>query len=88
MFSRSAHILIATLLLLLVKAPPAWAHKEPGRGYGYETSLEFVENKKQWESAVKYSAALPGGRLFLKQNQWLFSFVDETQLPKHGGRDQ
>src|SRR6188472_3732360 len=81
---RTFHI--ALLLLTLVCPQVALAHQEPGRGYGTETSLEFVANQNQWESAVKYSAALPGGRLFLKQNQWLFSFLDQSQLAGHGAQ--
>lgn len=88
MIFRYAHLLFLILFCALLKVTPARAHQEPGRGYGFDTSLEFVENRNQWESAVKYSAALPSGRLFLKQNQWLFSFVDETQLPKHGNAGQ
>src|SRR5688572_19679704 len=85
MYSHVTRIFYSALLLLtfgLVQA--ALAHQEPGRGYGPETSLEFVTNQNQWESAVKYSAALPGGRLFLKQDQWLFSFVDQSQFAGHG----
>ena len=48
-----------------------------------ETPLTFIENKNQWNAAVKYRAAIPSGFLFIRQNSLQYSFYDENAL-KHG----
>ena len=47
-------------------------------------TLEFVENKGQWDTRARYAAALPGGRLFLERDAFTYNFV--AGLPAHHGR--
>ncbi|MFC7666866.1 hypothetical protein ACFQT0_05120 [Hymenobacter humi] len=67
--------------LALAKARPARAASiEPGT-----PSLEFVQNKGQWDSRVRYEAALPSGTLFVQANALTYNFVDPAALSQHGG---
>ncbi len=47
-------------------------------------TLEFVENKGQWDARARYAAALPGGRLFLENAALTYLFVDPAVLRRHG----
>jgi len=48
----------------------------------------FKENKNQWEESILYRADLPGGYLFLKKNELVYSFYDEAALNRqHAGRE-
>ncbi|HEX8504116.1 MAG TPA: PKD domain-containing protein, partial [Hymenobacter sp.] len=51
---------------------------EPGAG-----SLEFVQNKGQWDPRVRYEAALPAGRLYVQANALTYSFLDPAALNHH-----
>lgn len=51
-------------------------------------SLEFVENRGQWPAPVRYTADIPGGRLFLEPGGLTYSLLagvphghDATSLP-------
>ncbi|MDQ2770882.1 MAG: gliding motility-associated C-terminal domain-containing protein [Bacteroidota bacterium] len=48
-------------------------------------SLEFIVNKGQWETAVRYEAALPAGRLFVQNTALTYSFFDPAFLAEHHG---
>lgn len=48
-------------------------------------TLEFIENKGQWDARARYAAALPSGRLFLENAGLTYLFVDPTALPRHHG---
>ena len=43
------------------------------------TGILFVENKGQWPEQVKYSAEIPGGRLFIEEHGLTYSFEDPKQ---------
>lgn len=43
------------------------------------TSIVFIENKGQWPGAVKFSAEIPGGMLFIENNTLTYSFDDPEQ---------
>ncbi|MFD1467299.1 gliding motility-associated C-terminal domain-containing protein [Hymenobacter caeli] len=47
-------------------------------------TLEFIENKGQWDARARYAAALPGGRLFLENAALTYLFVDPAVLHRHG----
>ena len=68
--------------LLLALAPTARA-AAPAPG---AASLEFIQNKGQWDGRVRYEAALPAGRLFVQANALTYSFVDPAALRPHHGR--
>ncbi|MGI4884901.1 MAG: gliding motility-associated C-terminal domain-containing protein [Janthinobacterium lividum] len=48
------------------------------------TSLEFIENKGQWDARARYAAPLPGGRLFVEDAALTYLFVDPAALRPHG----
>ena len=48
------------------------------------TTLEFVENKGQWDAHARYAAALPSGRLFAEADGLTFALLDASALAQHG----
>jgi len=42
-----------------------------------EEQLDFIENKGQWETAVRYKADIPGGILFLTDQGFVYHFISE-----------
>ena len=69
---------LSTLLLAL--GGPAGAASVPGA-----PSLEFIQNKGQWDSRVRYEAALPAGRLFVQADALTYAFFDPAMLSHHHG---
>jgi hypothetical protein len=67
--------LTATALL------PAGAHPVNSAPDG--RTLEFVENKGQWDARVRYMAELPAGRLFLGKTGFTYALVDAKALQAH-----
>ena len=49
-----------------------------------DASLEFVENKGQWDAHARYAAALPSGRLFAEADGLTFALLDAPALAHHG----
>ncbi|GEO05617.1 hypothetical protein AAE02nite_32810 [Adhaeribacter aerolatus] len=45
-----------------------------------EKSLQFIQNKNQWDKSVAFVAPLPGGRLFLQDKSLVYTFFDESTL--------
>ena len=45
-------------------------------------SIEFIENKNQWDSKVLYKADISGGTLFLEKNCFTFAFKDMKAIDK------
>ncbi|KAA5545057.1 DUF7948 domain-containing protein [Adhaeribacter rhizoryzae] len=45
-----------------------------------EKSLQFIQNKNQWDKSVAFMAQLPGGRLFLQNKSLVYTFFEESQL--------
>jgi gliding motility-associated-like protein len=72
--------LLAWPLLLPLTAAHAVAPAEPGTA-----SLEFIQNKGQWDSRVRYEAALPAGRLFVLPAGLTYNFLDPSVLTHHHG---
>ncbi|UOG74437.1 gliding motility-associated C-terminal domain-containing protein [Hymenobacter tibetensis] len=79
--------------LLLLVAPRLVAASPPSsssRALPEKASLEFVENKGQWDSKARYAAALPGGQLFVTPTGFTYSFLDPVALRSrlhHGVED-
>ncbi|MBF9238569.1 gliding motility-associated C-terminal domain-containing protein [Hymenobacter sp. BT683] len=46
-------------------------------------SLEFIQNKGQWDRRVRYQAALPAGRLFVQADALTYTFLDPATLSQH-----
>jgi len=46
----------------------------------YDSKLNFVENKNQWESVVQYRAELPGGAVFITNQGFTYSFYSVKDL--------
>ncbi|MGF1533429.1 MAG: PKD domain-containing protein [Bernardetiaceae bacterium] len=46
----------------------------------------FLENKQQWDAQVRYRAELPGGFLFVHQNQLQYSFYDREAVGHQHGQ--
>ncbi|GAA3923662.1 gliding motility-associated C-terminal domain-containing protein [Hymenobacter algoricola] len=68
------------LPLLLAALRPAAA---PRPSETPAASLEFVENKGQWDARVRYAAALPAGRLFVTPAGFTYSFISPAALRAH-----
>ena len=67
------------VVLLLLAARPAGAV----RGVPAAASLEFIQNKGQWDGRVRYEAALPAGRLFVQPTAITYAFFDPAVLAQH-----
>ncbi|UOQ65810.1 DUF7948 domain-containing protein [Hymenobacter volaticus] len=71
--------------LLLLVAPRLMAtalpklNEAPREG----ASLEFIENKGQWDGQARYAAALPAGQLFIGTAGFTYSFLDPVALRNH-----
>ena len=72
---RRVLTVLPTGLLLLAAARPARASGAPGA-----PSLEFIQNKGQWNGRVRYEAALPAGRLFVQPQALTYAFLDPAAL--------
>ncbi|WP_177204643.1 gliding motility-associated C-terminal domain-containing protein [Hymenobacter arizonensis] len=55
------------------------SHRPPA-----EATLEFIENKGQWDVPVRYAAPLPGGRLFAEADGLTFSLLANGGPAQHG----
>ncbi|MBT9393313.1 gliding motility-associated C-terminal domain-containing protein [Hymenobacter sp. NST-14] len=81
--TRLFTLIILCLLPLTLAAAP-----RPAFSPAPEPTLEFVENKGQWNSAVRYQAELPGGRLYLTPTGFTYSFLDPAVLRAHSHRQE
>ena len=48
-----------------------------------QRTLEFVENKGQWDERAAFVAELPAGRLFLAPTHFTYAFADPAALAAH-----
>ncbi len=73
--------------LTLLAAPPARATLPAGPAVAAPpaTSLEFIQNKGQWDGRVRYQAALPAGSLFAQADALTYSFLDPAAFSHHRG---
>ena len=74
-------LLTPLLALLLSWLPPLPALADAGNP---NPSLEFIQNKGQWDGRVRYQAALPAGQLLVQTNALTYVFVDPAALDHHG----
>jgi gliding motility-associated-like protein len=51
------------------------------RGYSY---LEFVENKGQWDSSVRFKAEMPAGYLYMQHKGFTVLLADTTDMVRIG----
>ena len=75
MLARFRAVCISWLLALPLAAAATPPSEAP--------SLEFIQNQGQWETKVRYEAALPAGRLFVQPNALTYSFLDPAALSHH-----
>src|SRR3712207_1777347 len=47
-------------------------------------SLQFIENKNQWDASVRFMAPIPGGKFYLQANSLVFAFADNARFHEHG----
>ncbi|WP_022821990.1 gliding motility-associated C-terminal domain-containing protein [Hymenobacter norwichensis] len=74
---------LSGLALLMAPGLLATPKLTPASAPATTASLEFVENKGQWEGPSRYAAALPGGRLFVGPTGFIYSFLDPVALGAH-----
>ena len=61
-YSKKLQVCFITLMLLFVALKISFAQPEQG--------LQFIENKGQWESDIKYKNEFRGGTCYLKKNSF------------------
>ncbi len=76
---RTRSFLLAGLLGLPL-ALSALPHDGHGQGGASDGALDFVANRGQWPDPVRFSATVPGGRLFLENDALTWHFVDPGSL--------
>ena len=47
------------------------------------SSVQFIQNKKQWDESVLFRASIPSGFMFLKKNEIQYSFYDSRYFADH-----
>ena len=47
------------------------------------SSVQFIQNKNQWDSSVLFRASIPSGFMFLKKNEIQYSFYDSRYFADH-----
>ena len=72
---------LALLFSLLALLRPLPARADAGAP---SQSLEFIQNKGQWDRRVRYQAALPAGQLLVRSNALTYVFLDPAALDHHG----
>ncbi|WP_216679131.1 DUF7948 domain-containing protein [Hymenobacter siberiensis] len=70
--------LLFTAVLLISRLADASAQETT------TSSLEFIENKGQWDGHARYAAALPGGRLFAETDGLTFALLADDDVAHHG----
>lgn len=50
--------------------------------HGEENHINFIENKGQWENHINYMAKIGGGNVWLHQNKFTFSFINQDDFEK------
>ena len=49
----------------------------------HKSSVQFIQNKNQWDSSVLFRASIPSGFMFLKKNEIQYSFYDSRYFADH-----
>ncbi|WP_192822051.1 gliding motility-associated C-terminal domain-containing protein [Rufibacter sp. LB8] len=84
LFTVSFFSLVWSFWLLLSGHGPAPEKRERTEftdAAAYEKTLEFVENKGQWPAKVKFAAEVPGGKLFLQPNGFVYTLQEPVASP-------
>ncbi|WP_324675285.1 gliding motility-associated C-terminal domain-containing protein [Hymenobacter sp. GOD-10R] len=71
------------ILLILSSTVLLPAVAQPAKLASDNRTLEFVENKGQWDARARYVAELPAGRLFLGEAGFTYALVDAQALHDH-----
>ncbi|QOI98576.1 MAG: gliding motility-associated C-terminal domain-containing protein [Flammeovirgaceae bacterium] len=50
---------------------------------GAQPGLRFIENKNQWPADVHFAASVPGGRVFIKPDQFTITLLEEQATHHH-----
>ena len=81
-----ARLPLAASALFLLTAAQAFGQTNEHAGPANPT-LEFIENKGQWDTRARYEAQLPGGRLFAEADGLTFSLLADGGPARrgHGG---
>mgnify|MGYP005988300085 CR=1 FL=1 len=51
--------------------------------YAQFSSIEFIENKGQWNDKVQYKAKIPSGNIYLEANELTYQFYDEQDMYRY-----
>ena len=47
------------------------------------TTLEFVENKGQWDSRAKFEVSIPGGNMFIANDGFMYNYTSIADMEKY-----
>ena len=58
---------------------------------GPPSTIKFIENKRQWDAAVHYTALIPGGEIEIRGGQFVYYFLDHARIDdlhhrRHSGK--
>jgi hypothetical protein len=70
--------LVGAQILAPVPTKPIVSMAAPVNQPVSDKSLEFIENKNQWDKSVKFMAPLPNGNLFLQRTGFVYAFYANT----------
>ena len=73
---RKRLLLYNLLLATLISTEVSFGHDN--------ASFRFVENKGQWDEAVRYRARIPGGDLYVLRNSLRYVFYENENKGHHG----
>jgi gliding motility-associated-like protein len=51
--------------------------------YAQFSSIEFIENKGQWDDNIQFKAKIPSGNIYLEANQLTYQFYDEQDMARY-----
>ena len=50
--------------------------------FSFAQNIDYIENKGQWNSNIKYEVNIQGGTIFIEENSLTFNYIDSDQLNK------
>ncbi|KAA9340071.1 DUF7948 domain-containing protein [Adhaeribacter soli] len=79
---------LSVLFCLLAFSYTTYGHTPPNAEANREKSLEFIQNRNQWNKQIKFRAELPAGQLYLKQTGLVYNFIDPAGIPNHNHQEK
>lgn len=77
------HILIRKSLLLFLLLPLAHRIQAQDRAHGgVQRPIDFIENKGQWRSDIRFRAEVPGGAVFVTDKGVVYNHTDPGDLQR------